>query len=57
MGIVVVLPMANLTQILGIGQIAVDRDDHTIGMWYITVQSVGHCPVEKILVPDQETNL
>ena len=46
------LPL-DLIELLGIGKVAVDRDGSAVGMWDVAVQPVGHCPVEKILEPEE----
>ena len=46
------LPL-DLIELLGIGKVAVDRDGSAVGMWDVAVQPVRHCPVEKILEPEE----
>ena len=53
MGLIVAVLPLDLIELLGIGKVAVDRDGSAVGMWDVAVQPVGHCPVEKILEPEE----
>ena len=50
--IVAVLPVTGLSQLLGIGKVAVDGGDPSVGVGDVAVQPVGHRPVEEVLEPN-----
>ena len=53
MSLIVGVPPLNLIQFLGVGKVAADGDDSAVWMRDVAVQPVSHCPVEKILEPEE----